>query len=58
VATLDHSPILLLLSPTDQHSRLGGSIFTYVLMWESHENFDPFLKNVWQGKGALQPLGI
>ena len=53
-AASDHGPILLQWrqEPEDRRSK-GKKIFHYEIMWESHEEFSPWLSNVWQGDKAL-----
>lgn len=49
--TSDHSPIFLCFQPLDDRARKNHA-FWYEVMWESHENFDPFLKQQWQERGV------
>jgi hypothetical protein len=53
-ASLDHSPILLLFDGEQEQQQRRDHIFRYEVMWDSHEGFDPFLKQVWRegGKGT------
>ena len=48
-AASDHGPILLTWrQDAGQWKRRGKKIFKYEVMWESHENFTPWMSNAWQ----------
>jgi len=50
----DHRPILLRWNQELERRHLKGkSRFQYEVMWETHEEFRPWLANVWQGEKAL-----
>jgi hypothetical protein len=50
--TSDHCLILLRWKESDRQGRvIGEKIFRYEVMWEHHEQFKPFLDDVWQAKG-------
>jgi len=50
----DHRPILLHWNQELERRHLKGkSRFQYEVMWETHEEFRPWLANVWQGEKVL-----
>jgi hypothetical protein len=51
-ASSDHSPIILLFDGEKVQKQRRERIFRYEAMWESHESFDPFLKQVWTEGGT------
>jgi len=54
VAASKHGPILLRWNQELERRHLKGKRrFQYEVMWETHEEFRPWLADVWQGEKAL-----
>jgi hypothetical protein len=55
--TSDHGPILLRWrETTSQRRSMGDKLFRYEMMWEKHEDFQPFLKDAWTSEGKAETM--
>jgi len=55
-AASDHSPILMKWRPDRRRKARGKKMFRYEIMWESHNDFAPWMINTWQEGGKASTL--
>jgi hypothetical protein len=57
-ASSDHSPLLLRWREnTRQRRNTDDKIFRYEIMWESHDQFKPFIGDTWAAQGQATTMG-